>query len=153
MTSETCQGWLQDAFPEFWMFIVSSASQGTAQIILTWYITLNLSTLKLFCHLPSMLSFASFLLSSQVPSASWQWHLTTQNTLISFSDLEILLYTLSSRSLMKIFNKTSVSVHPSGTLLLKINYPSCKTTKKPYSLIPVLLEHLTTPPVITGFLY
>lgn len=138
MTSETCQGWLQDAFPEFWMVILSSASWGTAQIILPWYITLNLSALKLICRLPSLLSFATFLLSSEVPSASWQWRLTTQNSLISSSNLEISLHTLFSRSLMKIFNKTSVSVYPSGTLLPKINYPSCKTTKKPYSLLPIL---------------
>lgn len=117
ITSDTCQGWLQGAFPELWMVIQTSTSWGTAQIILCWYNTLNLSTLKPICHLPSLLSFATFLLSSEVPPARWRWCLTTQNSFISSSDLEISLHTPFYWLSMKTFNKTSANVYPSGTLL------------------------------------
>lgn len=89
-------------------------------------------------HVTSLLSFASFLLSSKVPSASCQRLLTTRNILMLSLDSEIALHTLFSRSLMKMFNKISVSVYPSGTSLLKMKYLFCKTTKELYSLLSIL---------------
>lgn len=127
---ETCQGWLQDTFPDSWVVILNSASWCTAQIILPRCIALDFFTLDFIWHTTSLLGFATFLLSSEGPPASCQRLLTTQNSLMLSLDLEISLHTLFSRSLMKMFNKTSVSVYPSGTSLLKMKYPFCKTTKE-----------------------
>lgn len=63
-----------------------------SDFLLRW-IALDLSTLELISHLPSQLSFATFLLSSEAPSASWQWHLTSKNGFIAPSKLEISLHT------------------------------------------------------------
>ena len=92
-------------------------------------------------HLPPSFSAQFCHLSSQLWSSFSQLAMTFDHT--EWLDIILKLgdFTwrpLFSRSLMKTFNKTSVSVYPSGTSPLKMNYPSCKTTKKPYSLLPIL---------------